>query len=149
MVGGLAVLTGWRGVAAAVSEGPVSASAFEATSVDKAIMQLYGVPAKPSASVILELPVFAEAREVPVSVSTELPKVSEIAILVTQNKSPLVAVFRIAAMLEPNISTHITIERSPAAKNDKYDVIALVRTADDLYMATADVIIQSDDGCSG
>ena len=116
--------------------------AFEATTVEEAIKSLHG-PMRPleSSAIKLDIPIFAESsRMVPVTVSTSLPKLQAIHILVTGNTRPLSASFDIAANALPSISTRIAIDKTS-------DVIAIVKADGKLFMSSVDVLVDSVDGC--
>ena len=128
------------GAANEISARPMDA--FESVRVEDIIKNVYG-PYKPinSTDIRLNVPVFAESSEVvPVSVSTSIPGVNSISIIVEGNKVPLIGTFKISANVDPYVSTRLQIEKTT-------NVIALVKTSSKVYLASADIVIGSKDGC--
>ena len=81
----------------------------------------------------LETPQIAEdGAVVPISLTADLPGVSELVILVEKNPTPLTARFRLAATAAPEISLRIKM-------NETCDVVALAKTADGVYTTRSNV----------
>jgi sulfur-oxidizing protein SoxY len=137
---------GRRTIAAAASPADPGldwpAAAFDATSVDAALIGLYGTASvAQTEDIAIDLPVFAEAGAmVPVAVSTRLPDVQAIHILVKANPTPLAASFDILAGAEAFVATRVRVERSS-------DVVVCVRSAGRLYASISDVVVTGPDGC--
>ena len=73
-------------------------AAFESTDADKAIADLFGGPATQSDQVRMKIPDIAEnGAVVPVTVSTDLPNVESISIIVDNNPTPLAASFNLGS----------------------------------------------------
>jgi len=120
------------------------AAAFDATSVDLALTALYGTTeVTQTDDVVIDLPVFAEAGAmVPIAVSTRLPRVQAIHVLVRENPAPLAVSFAPLPGAEPLVATRVRVERTS-------DVVVCVRAAGRLYANTADVVVTGPDGCTG
>ena len=116
--------------------------AFKQKSEADAIKSLYGKTAEKSDKVKLDAPEIAEnGAVVPVSVSSSLPDVTSIAILVTENPNTLAAAYRIL----PG-TTAMVANRLKMAKTS--NVIAVVEAGGKLYSATKEVKVTVG-GCGG
>ncbi len=116
--------------------------AFTAKTDADAVKTLYGKTAEISDKVKLDAPEIAEnGAVVPISVSSALPDVTTIAILVSENPFPLAAVYKI-----PQGTTGSVSNRLKMAKTSK--VIALVESAGKIYSATKEVKVTVG-GCGG
>ena len=117
-------------------------AAFKVKGTDDAIKSLYGKTAEASDKVKLDAPEIAEnGAVVPISVSTALPGVTSISILVAENPNALAASYRIPEGTEPTVANRLKM-----AKTSK--VIALVEAGGKLYSATKEVKVTVG-GCGG
>ena len=118
-------------------------SAFKATTLAEAETALFpGSPAQPSGQVKLKAPQIAEnGAVVPITVSSDLPDVSNISILVDKNPNPLCASFDIDPSLKPEISVRIRM-------GETSNVVAMVRAGDKTYRASQEVKVTIG-GCGG
>lgn len=119
------------------------AAAFDAASVDAALNALYGTTeVVQTDDVLIDLPVFAEAGAmVPIAVSTRLPGVAAIHILVRENPAPLAASFTPLPGADALVATRVRVERTS-------DVVVCVHDGGRLYANTADVVVTGPDGCT-
>jgi sulfur-oxidizing protein SoxY len=116
--------------------------AFAAKSDADTIKLLYGKDTEPSDQIKLDAPEIAEnGAVVPVSISTTLPNVTSISIMVTDNPSPLVASYKIPAGTAATVSNRIKM-----AKTSK--VIALVESSGKVFSANKEVKVTVG-GCGG
>jgi sulfur-oxidizing protein SoxY len=107
-----------------------------------AIKALYGKDAEVSDQVKLDAPEIAEnGAVVPVSVSSALPDVTSIAILVSENPFPLAASYKIPAGTSGMVSNRLKM-----AKTSK--VVALVESGGKIYSASKEVKVTVG-GCGG
>jgi len=118
-------------------------NAFKATSVEDAEAALFpGLQAQASGQVKLKAPQIAEnGAVVPITVSTDLPEVSNISVLVEKNPNPLCASFKIDPALQPEISVRIRM-------GETSNVIALVEAGGKTYQASQEVKVTIG-GCGG
>jgi len=130
------------GARAAVDEAQWPDGAFKQKSEADAVKALYGKTAEPSDKVKLDAPEIAEnGAVVPVSISTALPNVTSISIMVTDNPSPLVASYKIPAGTSAMVSSRIKM-----AKTSK--VIALVESNGKIFSTNKEVKVTVG-GCGG
>ena len=117
--------------------------AFTAKSVDDALNALVGsVNHSPSGDIKIKAPDIAEnGAVVPITVSTSLPKVESISILVEKNPSPLAADFKLAANAEGFVSTRVKMGKTS-------DLIAVVKSGGNLFSAKKTVKVTIG-GCGG
>jgi sulfur-oxidizing protein SoxY len=116
--------------------------AFQQKSEADTIKSLYGKSAEASDKVKLEAPEIAEnGAVVPISVSSTLPDVTSISILVVENPFPLAASYRI-----PSGTSALVANRLKMAKTSK--VVALVEAGGKVYSATKEVKVTVG-GCGG
>ncbi len=116
--------------------------AFAQKTEDDAVKLLYGKPLEMSDKVTLEVPEIAEnGAVVPVSVSSTLPNVTGISILVPENPSTLAASYKLAEGSMPSIGCRLKM-----AKTSK--VVAVVESDGKLYAASKDVKVTLG-GCGG
>jgi sulfur-oxidizing protein SoxY len=116
--------------------------AFTQKAEADAIKTLYGKDAEASDQVKLDAPEIAEnGAVVPVAVSSALPNVTSIAILVAENPNPLVASYKI-----PPGTSAMVANRLKMAKTSK--VIALVESNGKIYSASKEVKVTVG-GCGG
>lgn len=116
--------------------------AFQQKTQDDVVKLLYGKPFAASDKVMLEMPEIAEnGAVVPVSVSSTLPKVTRISILVPGNPSTLAASYNLPAGTLPEIGCRLKMAKTS-------DVIALVESDGKLFAATKEVKVTLG-GCGG
>jgi sulfur-oxidizing protein SoxY len=116
--------------------------AFAQKTEDDAVKLLYGMPLEMSDKVTLEVPEIAEnGAVVPVSVSSTLPNITGISILVPENPSTLAATYKLAEGSMPSIGCRLKM-----AKTSK--VVAVVESDGKLYAASKDVKVTLG-GCGG
>jgi sulfur-oxidizing protein SoxY len=103
---------------------------------------LYGKPVEASGKVTLEAPEIAEnGAVVPISVSSTLPGVTTISILVPENPSTLAASYKFAEGTMPSIGCRLKMAKTS-------DVIAIVESEGKLYSASKQVKVTLG-GCGG
>ena len=116
--------------------------AFKAKGDADAIKSLYGKTAEPSDKVKLDAPEIAEnGAVVPVAVSSTLPDVTSISILVAENPNALAASYRIPAGTIPNVASRLKMAKTS-------NVTAVVEAGGKLYSATREVKVTVG-GCGG
>jgi sulfur-oxidizing protein SoxY len=117
--------------------------AFQASETADALRALFGDrPLKDSDDIDLRVPDIAEDGSiVPVTVSTEIPGVKSIYLLVEGNPNPLSARFNFLPGSIPEFKTRIKMGESS-------DVHAIVETQDALYRTTRNVKVTLG-GCGG
>ncbi len=116
--------------------------AFSEKSEADALQALYGKPVTPSDKVTIELPEIAEnGAVVPVSVSSTLPGVTSISILVPKNPFTLAASYGIPDGTAPAISSRLKMAATG-------NVIGVVEAGGKLYSATKEVKVTLG-GCGG
>ncbi|MDE1947852.1 MAG: thiosulfate oxidation carrier protein SoxY [Burkholderiales bacterium] len=140
MLAGLGLLPGQ---ALAADAPGWNASAFDAKSVAD-VMKALGVAAPtPSTGVVLSAPEIAEnGAVVPVGVSSSLPGVTRLMVLVEKNPATLSALFEIGDAVEPTISTRVKMGQTS-------NVYAVALTKDGaLHYAVKEVKVTLG-GCGG
>lgn len=116
--------------------------AFKAKNEADALKVLYGRSAEPSDKITLDAPEIAEnGAVVPIAISSGLPKVTGIAVLVLENPNVLAAAYKIPDGTEPSVSNRLKM-----AKTSK--VVAVVESNGKLYSASKDVKVTVG-GCGG
>ncbi len=116
--------------------------AFKQKSEADAIKALYGKTAEPSDKVKLDAPEIAEnGAVVPISVSSSLPDVSSISILVSENPNALAASYKIPAGTVPSVANRLKMAKTT-------NVIAVVEAGGKLYSASREVKVTVG-GCGG
>ena len=116
--------------------------AFKQKNSDDAIKALYGKAAEASDKIKLDAPEIAEnGAVVPVAVSSTLPEVTSISILVAENPNALIASYRIPAGTIPNVANRIKMAKTS-------NVIAVVEAGGKLYSASKEVKVTVG-GCGG
>jgi sulfur-oxidizing protein SoxY len=137
---GLAGLANKARAAADAAKWPKDA--FAQKTEAEAIQTLYGKTPEVSDKVSLDAPEIAEnGAVVPISVSTTLPDVTSIAIVVSENPFPLAANYPIPPGTSPAVSNRLKM-----AKTSK--VIALVASGGKLFSASKEVKVTVG-GCGG
>ncbi|MFZ0424677.1 MAG: thiosulfate oxidation carrier protein SoxY [Xanthobacteraceae bacterium] len=136
-------LTGlWQRARAAADAAIWPKDAFAQKAEADTIKTLYGKDAEASDQVKLDAPEIAEnGAVVPIAVSSALPNVTTISILVAENPNPLAASYKI-----PPGTSAMVANRLKMAKTSK--VIALVESNGKIYSATKEVKVTVG-GCGG
>ena len=129
-----------RAFAADAAEWPQDA--FKQKSEADALKTLYGKTAEASDKVKLDAPEIAEnGAVVPIAVSSALPNVTSIAILVPENPFPLAAAYKIPEGTQAAVASRLKM-----AKTSK--VVGMVEADGKLYSATKEVKVTVG-GCGG
>lgn len=117
--------------------------AFEAQNLNDALSKAFGSDAPETSDAIqIKAPEIAEnGAVVPVTISTTLPKVESISILVDGNPLPLAASFTLAANTKSAVSTRIRMGKTS-------NVIAAVKADGKLYSTRKEVKVTIG-GCGG
>ena len=118
------------------------ADAFKHKSEADTLKALYGKSAEASDKVSLDAPEIAEnGAVVPIAVSSTLPKVTGIAILVLENPNVLAAAYKIPDGTQASVANRLKM-----AKTSK--VVAVVESDGKLYSASKEVKVTVG-GCGG
>lgn len=143
--GGLVITLGALGVsfAPAYADTPkYPDDAFKQKSEADALKTLYGKTAEKSDKVKLDAPEIAEnGAVVPISVTTSLPDVTSISILVSENPYTLAASYQIPAGTMASVSNRLKMAKTSS-------VIAIVESGGKLYSASKEVKVTVG-GCGG
>jgi sulfur-oxidizing protein SoxY len=116
--------------------------AFRQKSDADAIKALYGRTAEPSDKVKMDAPEIAEnGAVVPISVSSTLPDVTSISILVAENPNALAASYQIPAGTLPSVANRLKMAKTT-------NVIAIVEAGGKLYSTSKEVKVTVG-GCGG
>jgi len=116
--------------------------AFKQKSDADAIKALYGKTAEASDKVKLDAPEIAEnGAVVPISVSSTLPDVTSISILVAENPNALAASYQIPAGTLPSVANRLKMAKTT-------NVIAVVEAGGKLYSTSKEVKVTVG-GCGG
>jgi sulfur-oxidizing protein SoxY len=120
------------------------AAAFESKNVQDALKNAFGTT-QATVSDAVQFKVLPEVAEngamVPVEITTKLPNVESISILVQNNPTPLAATFTFGPEMNPTIATRVKMSKTS-------DVIAVVRSGGKLYTARREVKVTVG-GCGG
>jgi sulfur-oxidizing protein SoxY len=117
-------------------------AAFKVKGADGAIQALYGRTAEKSDKVKMDAPEIAEnGAVVPISVTTSLPDVTSISILVAENPNALAASYRIPPGTMPSVANRLKMAKTG-------NVIAIVEAGGKLYSASKEVKVTIG-GCGG
>lgn len=117
-------------------------AAFQQKSEDDAIKQLYGKPFEKSDKITLDVPEIAEnGAVVPVTISSTLPNVTAISILVPNNPSALAASYKIADGTMPSVGCRLKMAKTS-------NVTAVVESDGKLYTTAKEVKVTLG-GCGG
>ncbi|MFP3874462.1 MAG: thiosulfate oxidation carrier protein SoxY [Thiohalophilus sp.] len=118
-------------------------NAFETESMETAMNDLFGsAEAEPSDDISIKAPDIAEnGAVVPVSVTTGISGIEEIAIIAEKNDSPLAANFKLASNAKGFVSTRIKMAKTS-------NVIAVVKSGGKAYSARKEVKVTIG-GCGG
>jgi sulfur-oxidizing protein SoxY len=118
------------------------ADAFKQKNQTDALKALYGKTAEVSDQVKLDAPEIAEnGAVVPISVSTTLPKVTSISVMVAENPYALAASYKIPEGTLPSVSNRLKMAKTS-------NVIAVVEADGKLYSASKEVKVTVG-GCGG
>ena len=135
-------LAWWPKVVRAADAALWPKDAFTQKTEADAIKALYGKAAEASDQVKLDAPEIAEnGAVVPIAVSSALPNVTSISIMVSENPFPLAASYKI-----PPGTSAMVANRLKMAKTSK--VVALVESDGKIYSATKEVKVTVG-GCGG
>jgi len=116
--------------------------AFKQKSEAEALKALYGKSVERSDKVKLDAPEIAEnGAVVPISITTTLPNVTGIAILVPGNPFTLAAAYKFPEGTEPSVASRLKMAKTS-------DVIAVVESGGKLYSASKEVKVTVG-GCGG
>lgn len=116
---------------------------FETKDIPAVLKKLYGTDVTENDPAIqIKVPEIAEnGSVVPITVETDLPEVTQIALFASTNPSPLAADFRLTKNVPPYISTRIKMSKTG-------DVLAVVQAAGKLHSARQEVKVTIG-GCGG
>jgi sulfur-oxidizing protein SoxY len=130
------------GVFAAADAKAWPGDAFKQKSETDALKALYGKSGEPSDKVNLDAPEIAEnGAVVPIAITSTLPNVTGMAILVLENPNTLAAAYKIPAGTEASVASRLKM-----AKTSK--VVAIVESGGKLFTATKEVKVTVG-GCGG
>jgi sulfur-oxidizing protein SoxY len=130
------------GMVMADNHGGDMAELFKADSFDAAMEGIGAKDAAESGDIKIKAPEIAEnGAVVPVTVSAEMEGVTEIAMLVTENPTPLAAIFKMGEGAEAMASTRLKMGQTS-------DMVAVVKAGDKSYMAKQEVKVTIG-GCGG
>lgn len=116
--------------------------AFKQKSQADTLKSLYGKTAEVSDKVKLDAPEIAEnGAVVPISVSTTLPKVTSISLMVAENPNALAASYKIPEGTVPAVSNRVKMAKTSM-------VVAVVESDGKLYSASKEVKVTVG-GCGG
>lgn len=117
-------------------------SAFDAKTLAGALKNIGATSAADTDQIQLKAPEIAEnGAIVPVEITSQIPGTQTIYVIADRNPQPLVAIFDIAAGLEPFISTRIKMGESSKVR-------VLVRAEGKFYVAAQEVKVTIG-GCGG
>ena len=116
--------------------------AFDEKSADAVLSDLFDGPVTESDQVTLKIPDIAEnGAVVPVSVSTDLPDVESISVIVDNNPTPLAAMFELSPESVADISVRIKMGESSVVRT-------VVKAGGKYYSASKEVKVTIG-GCGG
>jgi sulfur-oxidizing protein SoxY len=116
--------------------------AFAQKNEADALKTLYGKTIEPSDKISLDVPEIAEnGAVVPVSVTTTIPDVSSVSILIPENPFTLAASYRIPAGTEPNVGCRLKMAKTG-------DVVVVAEAGGKLYGTKKSVKVTLG-GCGG
>jgi sulfur-oxidizing protein SoxY len=137
---GLNALRSVAAIAAEAAGWPVDA--FRQKSEADALKSLFGKAAEASDKVKLDAPEIAEnGAVVPISVSTTLPNVTSISVMVAENPYALAASYKIPEGTNAAVSNRLKMAKTS-------NVVAIVESDGKLYSATKEVKVTVG-GCGG
>ena len=119
-------------------------TAFDAETLEAAYDALYGnATAEESGAITVKAPDIAEnGAVVPVSITTDIPNSSSVALLVAGNPSPLAVSFELVQPGPAKVSTRIKMGKTS-------QLIALVQADGKLYSAASKEVKVTIGGCGG
>lgn len=118
------------------------AELFKADSFDAAMEGLGAKDAAESADIKIKAPEIAEnGAVVPVTISTGMEGVTQISMLVSENPTPLAAVFNLGEGAKAMASTRLKMGKTS-------DMVALVKAGDTMHMAKQEIKVTIG-GCGG
>lgn len=118
------------------------AEAFKLDNLDAAMEALGSKDAAESGDIKIKAPEIAEnGAVVPVTVSTEMEGVTQIAMLVPNNPTPLAAVFNLGEGAKAMASTRLKMGKTS-------DMVAVVKAGDKSFMAKQEIKVTIG-GCGG
>jgi sulfur-oxidizing protein SoxY len=139
----VAALLGAAGLLPQAAQASFNAAAFDAKSLADVIKVLGGSAPVESRDVTMTGPDIAEnGAVVPVGVSTALPGVKRLLLLVEKNPSVLSAIFEVSDAVEANFSTRVKMGQSS-------NVIAVALMADNKVLFSQKEIKVTLGGCGG
>lgn len=116
--------------------------AFDAKTLADTVKKIGATSATDTEQIQLKAPEIAEnGAIVPVEITSQIPGTQTIYVIADKNPQPLVAIFDIAAGLEPYISTRIKMGESSKVR-------VFVKAAGKFYVATQEVKVTIG-GCGG
>lgn len=116
--------------------------AFDEKNADAVMKDLFDSEFTESDQVTLKIPDIAEnGAVVPVTVTTDLPNVESISVIVENNPTPLAAMFALSPQSIPEISIRIKMGESSVVR-------AVVKTDKNVYFASKEVKVTIG-GCGG
>ncbi|AYH42454.1 thiosulfate oxidation carrier protein SoxY [Azoarcus sp. DN11] len=122
-------------VAPAMAEGGRNVAAFEARTLDEALQALGAAAAQDSGAIRIVAPDVAEdGRAVALTVSSDIPRTEQIAILIEENPFKVAANFRLSGAMTPTIHTRVKMARTTR-------VHALVKADGRIYAARREVTV--------
>ena len=117
-------------------------AAFDAKSIIDALKGIGGSSAADSKDILIKAPDIAEnGAVVPVGVSSTLPNVTMVAILIEKNPNALAATFTLPEGTEANVQTRVKMGQTS-------NVYALVKSDGKFFMATKEIKVTLG-GCGG
>lgn len=130
------------GVVMADNHGGDIAAAFKLDNYEAAMEAIGAKDATESADIKIKAPEIAEnGAVVPVTISTEMEGVTQIAMLVAGNPTPLAAIFNMGEGAKPMASTRLKMGKTS-------DMVAVVKVGDKSYMAKQEIKVTIG-GCGG
>jgi sulfur-oxidizing protein SoxY len=139
---GLLGLAGFAGTAHAASAPGWPEDAFRQKTPDEALKLLYGKSFEASDKITLDVPEIAEnGAVVPVAVSSSLPGVTRISILVPENPYALTASYTLAEGTAASVGCRLKMAKTS-------NVIAIVESGGKLFGASKEVKVTLG-GCGG
>jgi len=118
-------------------------AAFEAKELDAALQNAFGSSSMTeSGDITLKAPEIAEnGAVVPVTVTSTIPDIESISILISENPTPMTATFKLGSNTEGFVSTRVKMGKTS-------DVVAVVKSGDKLYSSKLLVKVTIG-GCGG
>ena len=105
--------------------------AFNASTIEEALLELTGsntiIPSPDD--ILIKAPTIAENGIAHITIKSDIPETESISIFIPNNRSPLVANFKLNPSVISTIITRIKIENSG-------DIIAIIKADNKLYSAT-------------